>query len=357
MQDMRMASVKIAGVKMADVAAAAGVSPATVSKVLNHRDGVSVDTRSRVLAAVNKLGYEHKGRLLSKEHSVQKTIGIIFARIIGDLAADHFYGAVISGLEEGLSGCKHNVIFRSVSGDAAENRQIIQELLRAKLDGMVFVGYTADDVELARTVKEAGVPLVMIDNDMLDREIDCVVNNNLTGARAMVREMIRLGHRRIHCLNGPMSHGSLRERFEGYRQALEEAGIRFTGNMLTVCEPRYSFAEGYEATKRIFANADPRPTAIFAPTDALAIGSVRALSELKIAIPDEISVAGFDDIETAAHITPALTTVRVFRREMGTMAGLRLLQLMDGVATRPAKTVMSVEIIMRQSLGPVPHPK
>ena len=219
----------------------------------------------------------------------------------------------------------------------------------------MFVRYTAVVVELARTVKEAGVPLVMIDNDMLDREIDCVVNNNLTGARAMVREMIRLGHRRIHCLNGPMSHGSLRERFEGYRQALEEAGIRFTGNMLTVCEPRYSFAEGYEATKRIFAHADPRPTAIFAPTDALAIGSVRALSELKIAIPDEISVAGFDDIETAAHITPALTTVRVFRREMGTVAGLRLLRLMDGVATRPA-AVMSVEIIMRRSLAR-PHPK
>ncbi|NLW60559.1 MAG: LacI family transcriptional regulator [Firmicutes bacterium] len=335
-----------------DVAREAGVSLSTVSRVFNNKGNISNETRERVIAAAAKLGYRPRA-YKKQENTAKKNIGIIFSKRLGSLIQDSFsfYAQVMAGVEEILIPHNYEIFFRTISGKAKEDAVIINELTRdERLAGLILAGYDIEP-EIILRIKRSNIPLVLTDNELVDENIDCVVNDNVAGARKIVKHLIGLGHRRIAFCGGPLSHNSLNERYQGYKQALKEAGLEQNKQWVFFCEPSFNIEDGYTAAMRIFTGTSPIPTAVFAANDPLAIGVMKALKELGYRIPEEISVAGFDDIPMAEHTAPSLTTVRIYKNEMGVLAGKRLHELIQGINPKPFKIVMSVDPVLRDSTG------
>lgn len=336
-----------------DVAREAGVSLSTVSRVFNNKGNISNETKEKVITAAAKLGYRPRS-YKKQEDTAKKNIGIIFSKRLSDLIHDSFsfYSQVMAGVEEVLIPHNYGLFFRTITGKTKEDVEVINELIKdEKTAGLILTGYDIER-EIILKIKKSNIPLVLADNEVLDENIDCVVNDNVAGARKIVKHLINLGHQRIAFCGGPLSHNSLNERYQGYKQALKEAGLEINKQWVFFCEPSFNIEDGYEATLRILTNTSPKPTAVFAANDPLAIGVMKAIKELGYRIPEELSVAGFDDIPMAEHTAPALTTVRIYKNEMGVLAGKRLYELIQGINPKPIKIVMSVDPVLRDSTAP-----
>jgi len=334
------------GTTIHDVAKKAEVSASTVSRVFNNKENISDDTKEKVLAIAAELDYQPRS-YKKQETTVKNNIGIIFSKRLSSLILDPFYGQVMAGIEESLKVNDYKLFFKTISGKAANDKLIIKELVQDEsLAGLILTGYDIER-EIIMDIKEQGVPLVLVDNNLWDENIDCVVNDNIAGARKIVSHLIELGHKRIAFLGGPMSHSSLEERFIGYRQALQEAEIKEDIHLIHQCEPTFNIEDGYNKTLEAFKSFKEKPTAIFTANDMLALGAMKAINKMNYKIPKDISIAGFDDIQMAEHTSPPLTTVKIFKNEMGALAGKRLAELISGKNEKPIKLVVSVDVVIR----------
>jgi DNA-binding LacI/PurR family transcriptional regulator len=334
-----------------DVAREAEVSLSTVSRVFNNKGNISNETKEKVIAVAAKLGYRPRS-YKKQENTAKKDIGIIFSKRLSSLILDPFYGQVMAGVEEMLIPHNYKLFFKTISGKAKDDSVVINELIKdEKIAGLILTGYDIER-EIILKIKKSNIPLVLTDNELWDENIDCVVNDNVAGARKIVKHLIDLGHQQIAFCGGPLSHNSLNERYQGYKQALKEAGLVKNETWVSFCEPSFNIEDGYDAAMNIFANTSQAPTAVFAANDPIALGVMKAIKELGYRIPEEISVAGFDDIQLAEHTVPSLTTVRIFKNEMGVLAGKRLHELIEGINPKPIKIVMSVDPILRDSTAP-----
>lgn len=333
-------------VTLQTVAEKAGVSASTVSRVLRGRGSVSAETCERVLQIAHDLGYTPR-KYQRKQRKLQARNVTVLSSRKHNLLNNAFYSQIVSGIESVLSKHRCQLVYKTFTGQGADDLATIDSLTESQ-DGIILVGYEVDPQLIVR-ISRQGVPFVLVDNDALDMHIDCVVNDDLASAKRMVRHLIELGHRRIAFLGGPQDHGSLMERYRGYVQALTEAGLTVHSNLVTFCAPNFRVDDGHRATQELLQTARPRPTALFAANDGLAIGAIRAAQSMGLVVPKDLSVAGFDDIDAARLITPALTTVRVFKYEMGVEAGTRLIHMMQGNVTKPLKLTLPTEIVYRES--------
>lgn len=334
-----------------DVAREANVSPATVSRVFNKNPNISEETRELVLKTAAKLGYKPRVRKSEGRESSKKNIAIVFNNRLSSLTDDPFYGQVIAGIEQIVSHKNYNLFFRTVTGHLNSDLERIETLISdEKLAGIILAGYEIDE-QLVKQIKKNNLPLVLVDSNLYDENVNMILNDNTTGARAAVDYLITLGHRRIAFVGGPLNHTSLDERYIGYKQALRRAGIKKNEEYITFCKPRFDAEDGYRATLAMLKSCNPMPTAIFAANDMLAIGAMRAVFELGLSIPHDISVVGFDDISMAQHTIPQLTTVRIQKHEMGMMAAKRLLELIDEPEAKPIKVIVGVELVVRDSVA------
>ncbi|AZR73257.1 hypothetical protein BBF96_07575 [Anoxybacter fermentans] len=342
------------GVTIYDIAKRANVSPSTVSRVFNQKGRIAPETRDKVLAIARELGYQPREYKSKNKNSKTKSIGIIFSnRLLNNLTGDPFYGQVMEGVEQSLREHNYQLFFKTITGKLEQDLEIIDDLINVEEHvGLILTGYEIDR-KIIMKIKESNFPLVLVDNDLWDENIDCIVNDNIAGARKIVSHLIQLGHKRIAFIGGPLTHISLDERYMGYKQALKEADIEKDPNLIVFCEPTFNPEDGYRAAMAILNQKENRPTAFFAANDMLAIGVMKAIKEMGYSIPEDISIAGFDDIQMAQHTMPALTTVRIFKHEMGFLAGKRLIELINGVFTKPIKVVVSVEPVIRESTGPI----
>ena len=335
-------------VKIVDVADLANVSPSTVSKVLNNKGYVSDYTKEKVLKAVSELGYKHK---ISKKYSTQehRKVCILFNIVNDIILRNPLYGEIMQGVEECLSQYKYQTIFKSLSGDYNKDVNIINELIEdPMLNGILYTGYNPDDHELVIYLKNLEIPTVFIDNDKWNYGLNCIVNDDLKGSSEMVSKLIEYGHREIAFIGGPLSHISLKKRHDGYVKALEESGIKIKKSLIEIIHSDRFSNEGAEAVQHLLKNN--KPTAIFAANDELAIGAMNKLIKMGYKIPDDISIAGFDGIDMGLHVIPTLSSVYINKREMGMVAAMRLYQLMNNMMTIPVKTIMSIKVILNDSV-------
>lgn len=336
------------GTTIHDVARKAEVSASTVSRVFNNKKNISEDTKKRVLSIAAELGYQPRS-YKKQEDNTKNNIGIIFNKRHNNFTLGPFYGQIMSGIEESLIENDYKLFFKTISGKAEDDRSIINDIIQDKsLAGLILTGHVIDK-EIILEFKEKNIPLVLVDNDLWDENIDCVVNDNIAGARKMVTHFIELGHRKIAFLGGPLSHTSLEERFIGYQQALKQAGIKEDNNLIHYCEPTFNIEDGYNKILKIFESINEKPTAIFTANDMLALGAMKALKDLNYRIPEDISIAGFDDIQMAAHTSPPLTTVKIYKNEMGVLAGKRLDELINNKNPKAIKLIVSVDVVIRET--------
>jgi len=341
------------GVTIEDVARRAGVSVSTVSRVLNRKGRISQQTRQRVFDIARELEYP-VDPVQKAPRRRTNTIGIMFNRRLGSLVSDPFYGLVMVGVEESLRQDGYQVFF-STLGERDEDIAAIHGFASGRrVDGLILGGCDVDR-ECIDRIMSLGIPLVLVDNNIASPKVPCVMTDNTAGAREAVEHLIHLGHEDIAFVSGPLAHSSLFERYQGYRQAMEAHGLPVRQELSVIYEDVSSFSVegGFGAATRLM-NRSRRPTAVFAANDPLALGVMKAALSLGLAIPRDLSIVGFDDVEAAAHTTPALTTVRVDKSELGRHAARLLSELIDGGPDyAPYKIVVCTELIVRGSTRPM----
>jgi LacI family transcriptional regulator len=322
-----------------DVAKAARVSVATVSRALNASGKVTEETRRQVAAAAAKLGYvpHEAARSLSSRRT--RCIGAVLPDLHGE-----FFSELIRGIDRAARSHGLHLLLSSSHGDADELAAALLAM-RGRVDGLLVMSAYADNDVLDRNLQPT-LPAVLVNSGEGGSRYSALLIDNFGGAAAMVRHLAGRGHRRIAMISGPEDNFDARERLAGYTEALHELK---PGASAHVLRGDFSEESGYRAGRRLVSMSE-RPDAIFAANDMMAIGCIFALTEAGLSVPGDIAVAGFDDIPIARYVSPALTTVRVRIAELGELALERLvLAIAERGQDRHSVQTLRTELVVRSS--------
>lgn len=330
---------------MEDVAAAAGVSMKTVSRVLNHEPNVREETRERVREAVARLQYRpnHSARSLAGQRSYVVTFAY-------DNPSMNYLMQIQSGVLEACRAQHYNLLLAPLTYRHPDSIAELDSLLdHFGSDGFVLIPPLVDDLELLAHLEQRGMPYASISPRARNGRMGVAVDDR-AAVGELIAHLVALGHRRIAHIQGHPDHGASQWRLRGYRDALALAGIRYRAEWVAAGE--FTFESGMAAARTLLALPEP-PTAIFAANDDMAAGVLRVAEECGRSVPGDLSVCGFDDVPISRHVTPALTTVRQPTRDMGRVATLELLK-----AIRAPGEGRMVEVDyalqLRASTGPAP---
>jgi len=330
-------------VTISDVAQAAHVSKMTVSRVLNGQPGVSEETRQRILTTMRTMGYVAKIAARTLRGS-SKIIGLILPGLIAPYMAEVLQGisAAAEQLDYGLM-----LYTQNGTGHALRSSYYASLLSNGLADGVVLV-VPYDYETLVQSFKEHGVPYVIIDHQGSALDVPAITATNRKGIHDAMRHLLALGHTRIGFITGRMDMGCSAERLKGYRDGLAEVGIPYDASL--VLEGDFEQTTGF-VQGRALLQLKPRPTAVVASNDAMALGLMYAIKDAGLRVGEDISVVGFDDIKMASSVYPALTTVRQPIAEMGKAAIELLVTLLQGGKPLSLQRELATELIVRDSTG------
>lgn len=331
----------------ADVAALARVSRATVSFVLNARTDVKISpaTRQRVIDAANELGYHPHASARQLAGGSSLVLGLVMLQTPEQVAGDALLAETLRGLSTAARTAGYRVLVESIAlGDDG-----YAEILRTRrAEGLVISGPPSDDPALGQLVRE-GFPIVL-QGSLPGFDVPSVDVDNVAGARQAVDHLIGLGHRRIGCVtNAPLAYTAASQRLQGYREALEAAGVGFDPSL--VAEGAFDAPSGHSAMATLLDRSGRPPDAVFVASDVVAFGAIAALREAGLRVPTDVSLVGFDDIPLAAYFDPPLTTILLPAYDLGLTAGQALL---DRIAHRSVaeRTLLPTELVVRASTAP-----
>lgn len=332
-----MSSLPAATIK--DVAREAGVSVATVSRALNGAENVLPDTRQRILDVARALRYAPSGAARSLITRKTDTIGALLPDLHGE-----FFSELIRGIDQAARARGLHLLLSSSHDDAHEAAAALRAM-NGRVDGLVVMSPHADDDFLAQNLPH-NLPAVLLNSGARRPSQRVFAVDNFGGAREMTEHLVRSGRRRIAFLGGPQANFEARERERGYRAGLGH------GDKPWVLEGDFSEAGGHRAAAALLAlPVVDRPDAVFAANDIMAIGLLGALQAAGVRVPEDMALAGFDDIPIARYVSPALTTMRVPIAALGSQALDALADALDGSATGAEATVMPVQLVVRRSCG------
>jgi DNA-binding LacI/PurR family transcriptional regulator len=327
---------------MQDIARMAGVSVSSVSRALSGKPGVSAQTRSTVarLAREHRYTGNEPARALSSGRTGRVAV------TVPNIQAEYF-GRILAGAAQVIHDARLSLVLETTQHKRERQADAIERIIGMGVDGALLLLPAESEPEI-RALYASGLKFVVIDPiDEITAPLPWVTATNALGARHAVEHLLSLGHRRIALITGESELFDTKERLHGVRQALERAGHTLDPALIRV--GRYTHpADAYQATLDLMRTPNP-PTAIFAFNDRLAFGTLRAAHELRIAVPDALSIVGFDDLEAADLVTPGLTTVRQPLTTMGATAATMLLQLIDGENPPGMHIQMATELVVRQS--------
>lgn len=325
-------------ISIKDIARAAKVSHSTVSRALRNSPLVNAETGELIRKIAREKGYRVSAVARSLVTRRTDTIGIVVTSI-----ADPFVGEVVGGIEEFALAHGYSVFLATCHADPAREVRAVQSFHERRVDGILVTASRVGAL-YTRLLSEMQVPIVLINNQHPGDFIFSVAIDNLDGARQMMRHLTGLGHRRIAYIGDDSGFQSDAERFDGYRQILEECSLAFEPELVAHGDSHPE--SGRRAMTRLLVLANP-PTAVFCYNDMEAIGAMRAAREHGLVVPRDISIAGFDDLFLSSYTDPPLTTVRQPKHEMGRDAAQLLLELIAG--GKPRSRVTRGELIVRQS--------
>jgi LacI family transcriptional regulator len=329
-----------------DIAAEANVSVATVSRVLNGRDHVAPETRQRISRIVRERGYSVNRSARSLQFGRTGLVGLLVP-----LVHPNYFSTIVAGVTEALNDHDLRAILSPTEHKHDREVTLLDRLMHGMADGALVVLPEESSAELERLL-DSDYSFVVIDPRLpLDDRIPAVSAANTSGADQVTRHLLELGHRRIAAITGPRDWLATEERRRGYHAALASAGI--LPDPALEIEADFEIAGAARATQALLDRPDP-PTAIFAFNDNLAIGTIQAVHARGLRVPEDLSVAGFDDSEHASLITPALTTVRQPLAEMGRTAVNLLRRLIDGQRVETLHVELGTRLVVRDSTGPAP---
>lgn len=326
-------------ITIADVAREAGVSLMTVSRVINHKSDVSPSTRQRVWEIIERLGYRPSGLARGLATSRTYTLGMVIPDV-----ANPFFADVARGVEQQAYAEGYNVFLCNTDEDPRREEAVLQSLEEKRVDGLLLCSSRLEEAALIAAL-ERHPSVVLINRQVESDDAGVALIDDELGGRLATEHLLRAGHRAIGYLAGPPASYSGRQRAVGYRAALEAANVALNPAWTPNCVPGVS---GGQQAARELLTAHPELTALFCYNDLVAIGALQACVELGLSVPEDLAVAGFDDIPAAALVSPALTTCRVQRHELGAQATRLLLDRVGGELDH-SKVVLTPELVVRAS--------
>ncbi len=327
---------------ISDIARLAGVSNRTVSRVLNRSSLVGEATREKVQRVIDERSYRPNAQARGLAGGRSYLLGLIY---------DNPDALFIDEAQRGvLSICRehgYELVIHPCGGTDMLASEVVDSVKRSKLDGVIVLPPLSENHDLFGALAQEEVPYVRLAAIALDTSDRVVVSNERSAVASMAEYLIKLGHRRIGYITGPVGRRSTRERLEGFSDALERLGWPIAEEM--IARGAYSFESGIECARTLLAHPE-KPTAIFASNDDMAAGVIHTATELGLAVPRDLSVAGFDDSSLATRIRPALTTIRRPVRAMARLAANKLIASIEGRQPEPRFGVfLDPELVIRES--------
>jgi len=336
------------GVTIRDVARLAGVAVSTASLALNNKKRVSDATRKKVIEAARKLNYYPSS--IARRFALNKTHTIALCAFISrDRPLGGFYMPVIQGIIDTVSANDYSFQL-DIKGEylnSSTKREILTRLARHRMvDGLLILSHWPLQVKEVLDLEQMNFPYVVVDGHISGINANCVEMDNFAGAVKMVEYLIGLGHRKIGFITGPSNQQSSIERIRGYQEALRKNSIGYDKNLVYTGD--FHKKSGEEGIKYLLSLPSP-PSAVFFANDNMAIAAMKVIKEKGLKIPDDISIAGFDDIEAASQIDPPLTTVRQPLYRMGEEAAKLLFHLLNSKEDKPQRMLLDAELVIRES--------
>lgn len=327
---------------MRDIALSANVSIGTVSHVVNASAGVRPELVRRVKKAMQDLGYQPSQLARSLRRNQTDMLGMIVPDI-----TNPFFPVVVRGVEDAAYREGYRLVLCNADNDPAKEEAYLSDLLSYRMAGLIVIPSVDSRIVSIVDENRCGNRVVCVDRAPVDWAGDSVTVNNEEGAYQVVRYVIGMGHRCIGTITGPLHVSNAIERLAGYRRALSEAGLELSPEY--VQEGRFERQSGYQKTQTLLRLL-PRPTAIFASNDLIALGILGALSDAGLSCPDDVSVVGFDDLEVSSFTNPPLTTVTQPAYQLGASAVTVLLNRMNGSAADRQQIRLQAKLRVRDSV-------
>lgn len=324
------------------MAAEARVSIATVSRVINSNRRVSPDLRSRVLSAMDRLGYQPNAIAQGLRRSATRSVGVLIPRI-----HEPFFSTLAFAIERTLFASDYRGLLCSTEEQPDKERAYVDMLLTQQVDAFIYFPSIAGSQANLRRIVERGIPVVLIERSFAELEVSRVLISNFQGGYDGAQHLIALGHTHIGVICANLASMPV-ERLSGAQQALTEAGVDAE---VRIMSRGSDFEAGYEAALDML-HRPGRPTAVFALADSIAVGVLHAAAYLDLRVPEDLSVVGFDNISLAAFVIPPLTTVAQPIYAIGEAAVRILLHQLQDPGAAPETVMLNTELVVRQSTAP-----
>ena len=295
-----MEGMHLVAVTISDVAERAGVSIATVSRVINETGYVSPELSGKVYSAMEELDYTPNIIARSLRKRKTETIGIIVPDNSNPFFAEISREIENFGFQEGYS-----VLLCNSDNDVKKEKAYVDVMISKLIDGVIFIASSSEKSNLDSLLNR-NIPVVVVDRRIEDTEVNVILNDNELGGYLATWHLIQLGHKKIGCITGPSDVTPSFERVDGYKRALQEANLPFNDDLVKIGD--FSYLSGIKAAGDLLCIKD-KPTAIFACNDVMALGAIKKIHDMGLWIPSDVSIVGFDGITLSAAFTPSLTTV------------------------------------------------
>ncbi|CAH1207057.1 Catabolite control protein A [Paenibacillus plantiphilus] len=326
-----------------DVAREAGVSMATVSRVVNNNPNVKPQTRKKVFEAIERLGYRPNAVARGLASKKTTTVGVVIPDISNAIFAE-----VARGIEDIANMYHYNIILCNADKKKDKEIRVINTLLEKQVDGLLFMGGAVTDEHL-QAFRTSNVPIVLCATTDENGTIPSVDIDHEAAAFDAVQTLIKQGHTSIAMIGGTLQDpANGYSRFQGYKRALETSGLTYDENLVRIGNYRYE--SGAEAMKH-FLDLPVRPTAVFSATDEMAIGAIHCIQDNGLRVPDDFSVISVDNSRMASMVRPQLSAVAQPMYDIGAVSMRLLTKLMKKETVEQAKVVLPHEVVMRQSVG------
>ncbi|WP_168190130.1 LacI family DNA-binding transcriptional regulator [Caloramator sp. E03] len=326
-----------------DVAKRSGVSVATVSRVLNNTAPVNYKTKETIMKAIEELNYKPNIIAQGMRTKKSKTIGITIPDYINP-----FYYELFKYIEDAAKKEGYHVIVSSTGEDINEDINCIDDLINRNIDGLIICTYRGDKETIKYLLElSKKIPIIFMDNLQLDKPVNSVYTDGYKGMKEITKHLISLGHKNIGFVKSIAKYKVANDRFYGYKDALIEAGIEFRDEL--VYEGNYHIQSGYEAAKYFFTDKKLNPSAIVSSTDLMAIGAMNYIKTIGLRIPEDVAIAGFDDIYMSRLISPPLTTYRQPIEEIAKEAINLFINKVNHPNAKNRTIVLNGEMVIRRS--------